>query len=164
MDEMVNFTSLLEEYDNSTSMLKNTVKMTDYMEWAIYSYIGIAVLATIVIAWKVNFQIAKFTFFNTTLPFLDIGTDVKAFIVYWIYENHPYWAALTIFWVLVPFILHLVKFFHQLYTCSCTCISTASCTSTTTCTCPFSSNCTSQLSHTNCRWNLPVRRFSLWIK
>ena len=55
--------------------------MTDYMEWAIYSYISFALLATTIIAKKVNLQIAKFSFFNTTLPFLDIGTDVKAFIV-----------------------------------------------------------------------------------
>ena len=63
---------------NSTSWVGDNMEMTNYMEWAIYSYIGISMLATLVIAWRVNLQIAKFSFFNTTLPFLDIGTDVKA--------------------------------------------------------------------------------------
>ena len=63
---------------NSTSWLGDKMEMTDYMEYAIYTYIGMAMVATLVIAWMANLQIAKFSFFNTTLPFLDIGTDVKA--------------------------------------------------------------------------------------
>ena len=112
-------------------------RMIDVLENIIYTYIGVTTVLTIVIA-KFNKQLAKFSFFNITLPFLDVGTDVKVFVVYLFYENHPYWAALTIFWVFVPFFMHLGKFFYQLCNCSCACNSTATCTNT----CTYNCSCT----------------------
>ena len=40
MDDETNNTCSLEEYENSTLMLASKMKMTDYMDWAIFSYIG----------------------------------------------------------------------------------------------------------------------------
>ena len=94
--------------------MNSTLGITDYMDWAIYSYIGITMAATIVTMGKVNGQIAKFSFLNTFLPILDIGTDVKAAIVLYFYEDHPYWAAMTMLWVILPFFVHLAKFVFRL--------------------------------------------------
>ena len=65
--------------------MNSTSGITDYMDWAIYSYIGIAIVATLLIGRKFNWQIAKFSVFNTFLPILDISTDAKAVIILWIY-------------------------------------------------------------------------------
>ena len=66
------------------------------LEMAIYIYIGLATFSALVIFW-INKQIAKFATLNTSLPFLDVATDIKAFLVYLLYEDHPYWAYLTFF-------------------------------------------------------------------
>ena len=114
-------TSFLGDFPNSTSLpgssvQKDQTQSIDYLEWAIYTYIALAVVSTLIIFKRKNFQLAKFSVFNVKLPFLDIGTDVKAFLAYWLYEDHPYWAGLTMFWVMVPLLMHLVKFFYLLCT------------------------------------------------
>ena len=66
------------------------------------------------------FAIFKFVTFNTILPLFDMGTDVKAFIFYLTagvgVAFHPNWAWLTLFWIVVPFLIHLAKFFYILAT------------------------------------------------
>ena len=65
-------------------------------------------------------QISKFVFFNSVLPSLDIGTDMRAFLFYLALNDsdlyHPKWAILTIYWVFNPFLFHLGKFFYELAT------------------------------------------------
>ena len=67
-------------------------------------------------------QICKFAFFNSVLPFLDIGTDIKAFLFYLAlnsdqpHQYHPKWAILTIGWGINPFAIHVGKFFYELVT------------------------------------------------
>ena len=59
--------------------------------------------------------ILKFVASNSILPLFDMGTDMKAFFLY-LYgvAYHPNWAALTLVWIVVPFVLHLVKFLYHL--------------------------------------------------
>ena len=59
--------------------------------------------------------ILKFVVFNTILPLFDMGTDLKAVFLY-LYgvAYHPNWAALTLVWIVVPFVLHLIKFLYHL--------------------------------------------------
>ena len=60
--------------------------------------------------------ILKFITFNTILPLVDMSTDVRAVILYLTAVGvayHPNWAALTLVWIVVPFLLHLVKFLYQ---------------------------------------------------
>ena len=54
----------------------------------------------------------KFIFFNVVLPLFDTGTDVQAFLLYLLADDHrhPYWAFLTLFWIFNPFLVHLCKF------------------------------------------------------
>ena len=73
----MNFTPWPGNNDNSTSFLDDQTGMVDYMEWAIYSYIGIAIVSTLVITCISNWKIAKFSSVNFFLPILDIGTDVR---------------------------------------------------------------------------------------
>ena len=67
-------------------------------------------------------QISKFAFFNSVLPSVDIGTDIKAFVLYLALNDsdpnhyHPKWAILTIAWVFTPFVIHIGKFFFELAT------------------------------------------------
>ena len=67
-------------------------------------------------------QISKFVFFNSVLPSLDMGTDIKAFVFYLAVNEsdlnhyHPKWAILTISWVFTPFVIHVGKFFYELAT------------------------------------------------
>ena len=61
---------------------------------------------------KMNVSILKFILFNSVLPTLDVGTDIKAFLFYLSLE-HVHWAVLTITWIVVPFAIHLVKFLYQ---------------------------------------------------
>ena len=65
-------------------------------------------------------KISKFVFFNSVLPSLDIGTDIRAFLLYLALNDsdhyHPKWAILTIYWVFNPFLFHLGKFFYELAT------------------------------------------------
>ena len=64
-------------------------------------------------------QISKFVFFNSVLPSLDIGTDLKAFVFYLALNDsdpnhyHPKWAILAIAWVFTPFVIHVGKFFYK---------------------------------------------------
>ena len=59
--------------------------------------------------------ILKFITFNTVLPLFDTRTDVKAVFLYLFgVAYHPNWAALTLVWIVVPFLLHLVKFLYHL--------------------------------------------------
>ena len=61
--------------------------------------------------------ILKFITFNTILPLVDMSTDVRAVILYLTAVGvayHPNWAALTLVWIVVPFLLHLVKFLYHL--------------------------------------------------
>ena len=61
--------------------------------------------------------ILKFITFNTVLPLFDMGTDVRAVLMYLTAVGvayHPNWAALTLVWIVVPFLLHLVKFLYHL--------------------------------------------------
>ena len=59
--------------------------------------------------------ILKFITFNTILPLFDMGTDIRAFFLYLsTVAYHPNWAALTLVWIMVPFILHLIKFLYHL--------------------------------------------------
>ena len=113
-DEMNTTSWGLGDYKNSTFLSE------DQLEKIIYSYIGIAIGVTLIIA-LFNRQIGKFYFFNSSLPFLDILTDGKAVILYWFYEDHPYWAAMTLLWVVLPFSIHLGKFVFRLCTCEATC-------------------------------------------
>ena len=60
-------------------------------------------------------DILKFITFNCVLPLFDMGTDVRAVFLYLFgVAYHPNWAALTLMWILVPFVLHLVKFLYHL--------------------------------------------------
>ena len=44
-----------------------------------------------------------------------MGTDFKAVLLYLsVVAYHPNWAALTLMWILVPFVLHLLKFLYHL--------------------------------------------------
>ena len=61
---------------------------------------------------KMNVSILKFILFNSVLPTLDVGTDIKAFLFYLSLE-HVHWAVLTVTWIVVPFAIHLVKFLYQ---------------------------------------------------
>ena len=59
--------------------------------------------------------ILKFITFNTILPLFDMGTDIRAFFLYLsAVAYHPNWAALTLVWIVVPFVLHLIKFLYHL--------------------------------------------------
>ena len=59
--------------------------------------------------------ILQFITFNTILPLFDMGTDVRAVFLYLFgLAYHPNWAALTLVWIVVPFLLHLVKFLYHL--------------------------------------------------
>ena len=62
---------------------------------------------------RVNWRILKFILFNSALPALDVGTDVKAFLFY-LSLDHLNWATLTVTWIVVPFCFHLAKFLFQL--------------------------------------------------
>ena len=62
-----------------------------------------------------KFKLSKFVFFNVILPFVDIGTDVHAFILYLFYDNNPNWAYLTLFWIFNPFLVHLGTFAYILF-------------------------------------------------
>ena len=99
--------------DSSTMI--NMINSPYNLEMAIYIYIGLATFSALVI-FLINKQIAKFTTLNTSLPFLDVATDLKAFLVYLLYEDHPYWAYLTLLWVVFPLLLHLVKYIFLLCT------------------------------------------------
>ena len=60
-------------------------------------------------------EILKFITFNCILPLFDMGTDVRAVFLYLFgVAYHPNWAALTLVWIVVPFLLHLVKFLYHL--------------------------------------------------
>ena len=60
-------------------------------------------------------DILKFITFNCILPLFDMGTDVRAVFLYLFgVAYHPNWAALTLVWIVVPFLLHLVKFLYHL--------------------------------------------------
>ena len=61
---------------------------------------------------RVNWRILKFILFNSALPALDVGTDVKAFLFY-LSLDHLNWATLTATWIVVPFCFHLAKFLFQ---------------------------------------------------
>ena len=54
----------------------------------------------------------KFIVFNVLLPLFDIGTDVQAFLIYLLADDHrhPYWAFITLFWIFNPFLVHICKF------------------------------------------------------
>ena len=59
--------------------------------------------------------IAKFVVSNSVLPMFDMGTDIRSFVFYLsAVAYHPNWAALTLMWILVPFVLHLLKFLYHL--------------------------------------------------
>ena len=62
--------------------------------------------------------IAKFIVFNSVLPLFDMGTDLRAFFFYAsaAVAYHPNWAALTLFWITVPFVIHALKFLHLFVT------------------------------------------------
>ena len=60
-------------------------------------------------------DILKFITFNCILPLFDMGTDVRAVFLYLFgVVYHPNWATLTLVWIVVPFVLHLVKFLYHL--------------------------------------------------
>ena len=60
-------------------------------------------------------DILKFITFNCILPLFDMGTDVRAVFLYLFgVAYHPNWAVLTLVWIVVPFVLHLVKFLYHL--------------------------------------------------
>ena len=60
-------------------------------------------------------EILKFITFNCILPLFDMGTDVRAVFLYLFgVTYHPNWAVLTLVWIVVPFLLHLVKFLYHL--------------------------------------------------
>ena len=60
-------------------------------------------------------DILKFITFNCILPLFDMGTDVRAVFLYLFgVAYHPNWAVLTLVWIVVPFLLHLVKFLYHL--------------------------------------------------
>ena len=99
-----------------TQRAEDQTEWREYSEWVINAYLIFVAVFTLLIASKKNVRLAKFSFFNTFLLALDIGTDLKIFLVLWFYEDHPAWAALTLFWIWVPFLIHLMKFFYQLYT------------------------------------------------
>ena len=61
-----------------------------------------------------KFKLSKFVFFNVILPFVDIGTEVHAFLLYLFYDNNPNWAYLTLLWIFNPFLVYLGKFAYIL--------------------------------------------------
>ena len=85
----------------------------EFLEWIIYGYMIFAAVATLLIIWRINWDIAKFSFFNTFLLALDIGTDLKMVLILWMYEDQNSWAMMSFFWVWVPFLIHLMKLFYS---------------------------------------------------
>ena len=61
-----------------------------------------------------KFKLSKFVFFNVILPFVDIGTEVHAFLLYLFYDKNPNWAYLALFWIFNPFLVYLGKFAYIL--------------------------------------------------
>ena len=61
--------------------------------------------------------LSKFLFFNSMLPAFDIGTDLKAFLVYSAYYDddidnylyHPKWAVLNLSWMFAPFGIYIAS-------------------------------------------------------
>ena len=63
---------------------------------------------------KVNISISNFILFNVIFPIVDVATDVKSFLFYFLLL-HFNWAYLTLTWVAVPFAIHLAKFLYELF-------------------------------------------------
>ena len=58
---------------------------------------------------KYAFTISKFTFFNSILNSIDVGTDFKTYFDLW-GKGHKYWASLTMLWTFSPILVHLPIF------------------------------------------------------
>ena len=56
-------------------------------------------------------KILLFCIFNVFLNGVDVGTDLSTVLTLW---NHPFWASLTLTWMLTPFLIHSVGFFANL--------------------------------------------------
>ena len=63
---------------------------------------------------KGNPSISRFILFNVIFPIVDVATDVKSFLFYFLLL-HFNWAYLTLTWVGVPFAIHLAKFLYELF-------------------------------------------------
>ena len=63
---------------------------------------------------KVNISISNFILFNVIFPIVEVATDVKSFLFYFLLL-HFNWAYLTLTWVGVPFAIHLAKFLYELF-------------------------------------------------
>ena len=51
-----------------------------------------------------------FLIFNCFLPFVDMATDLVTFFMLVTY--HPKWAAITLMWMFVPFIIHAIRLIY----------------------------------------------------
>jgi hypothetical protein len=60
------------------------------------------------------FAMIKFVFFNVGLNSMDVGTDFSLFLSLLV-DDHFFWAALTMMWMLMPFFVNLVMFFIDTY-------------------------------------------------
>jgi len=63
-------------------------------------------------------KVALFCFFNTILPFTDVGTDSITFLDL-LFDGHVMWAALTFAVMWNPFLIHLVVFLVDLIKSKC---------------------------------------------
>ena len=52
-----------------------------------------------------------FFVFNCVLPSVDMGTDLSTFFL--LMTIHPKWAAITLFWMFVPFIIRIIQTIHH---------------------------------------------------
>ena len=59
------------------------------------------------------FQLLKFIFFNTGLPFGDVATDFSTRQTLK-EDDQAFWAGLTLGWMFVPVIIRLATFLYQL--------------------------------------------------
>ena len=53
-------------------------------------------------------RLGRFALQNVIINALDMGSDFNTFTE--LREHHPKWAAVTLFWMFMPLIIHLVKF------------------------------------------------------
>ena len=52
-----------------------------------------------------------FFVFNCILPSVDMGTDFSTYLL--LETIHPKWAAITLFWMFVPFIIRIIQTIHH---------------------------------------------------
>ena len=65
----------------------------------------------------VSVPLLRFLFFNVALSTTDVVTDLVTFLD--LLVDNPYWAALTLSWMFMPFVLHTIWFLFKKATGKC---------------------------------------------